>query len=161
MVMGDAQSMPFADDEFDYVIASHIAEHVDDPRRFCAELSRVAARGYVETPGWLGDMLLREPFHVWRVRTSNRGLRFDRVVDSRPLGSLADAFYALVYMGVPRPGHRTWVPRGRAGARAAWAVRVVAARALLLPGVRGLFYTVCEWDGSVTADVRGAASDRS
>ena len=31
LVIGDACDMPFDDQAFDYVIASHIAEHVDDP----------------------------------------------------------------------------------------------------------------------------------
>jgi SAM-dependent methyltransferase len=50
LVVGDAAAMPFADREFDYVIASHIAEHVDDPVGLCRELARVGAAGYLETP---------------------------------------------------------------------------------------------------------------
>lgn len=42
---------PFRDGEFDYVIASHVIEHVEDPRAFMAEVFRVGrGRGYIEFP---------------------------------------------------------------------------------------------------------------
>lgn len=42
---------PFRDGEFDYVIASHVIEHVEDPCEFMAEVFRVGrGRGYIEFP---------------------------------------------------------------------------------------------------------------
>lgn len=41
---------PFKDKEFDYVICSHVLEHVDDVELFLSELTRVAKRGYLEFP---------------------------------------------------------------------------------------------------------------
>lgn len=43
---------PFDDFEFDYVIASHVLEHIPfcEVADFIAELERVAPRGYVEVP---------------------------------------------------------------------------------------------------------------
>jgi SAM-dependent methyltransferase len=41
---------PFADDMFDYVICSQTLEDVRDPIGVCAEMSRVARAGYIETP---------------------------------------------------------------------------------------------------------------
>lgn len=42
---------PFADNAFDYVIASHVVEHTPDPQRFLAEVFRVGGeRGYIEFP---------------------------------------------------------------------------------------------------------------
>lgn len=42
---------PYRDGEFDYVIASHVIEHVADPVRFAQELCRVGGgRGYIEFP---------------------------------------------------------------------------------------------------------------
>jgi SAM-dependent methyltransferase len=154
LVVGDAQAMPFATGEFDYAIASHVAEHVDDPRAFCTELSRVARRGYIETPGWLGDVLLREPFHRWRVRRVGGGLRFDRVINPRPLGLWADAFYALVYFGLPRVGHRTWVARRLPMRGLARIVRMLVGQMLLAPGMRGFFYMEFEWADSIDVEVR-------
>jgi len=153
LVIGDAQSMPFDDGAFDYVIASHVAEHVEDPAAFCGELTRVARAGYIETPGWLGDILLREPFHRWRVRRTQTKLRFDRVTEDRQFGHLADVVYAVVYIGIARPGHRTWIPRRLVTRLIARAVRYLAGRILLLPGIRPLFYMEFEWHEAIAVAV--------
>lgn len=42
---------PYRDNEFDYVIASHVVEHVPDPEDFMREVFRVGGgRGYIEFP---------------------------------------------------------------------------------------------------------------
>lgn len=46
----DGRIFPFRDREFDYVICSHVLEHVPDPAAFLAEVFRVAPRGYIEYP---------------------------------------------------------------------------------------------------------------
>lgn len=47
----DGQKIPFAQASFDLVYASHVVEHVPEPRRLLQELSRVARRFiYVEVP---------------------------------------------------------------------------------------------------------------
>ena len=46
----NVENTPFKDKEFDFVIASHILEHVDDPFKFCNELTRIGKRGYIEVP---------------------------------------------------------------------------------------------------------------
>jgi methyltransferase family protein len=51
----DAEPWPFADDEFDFVICSHVLEDVRDPIRVCSELARVAKAGYVEIPSRLEE----------------------------------------------------------------------------------------------------------
>jgi glycosyltransferase involved in cell wall biosynthesis len=76
LVIGDALAMPFHDKAFDFAIASHIAEHVDDPIRFCEEMSRAAIRGYVETPGPLTEYLMPTKSHRWIVSKRNGGLHF-------------------------------------------------------------------------------------
>ena len=61
------KNLPFKDKEFDFVIASHVIEHVDDFEFFIKELERVSPRGYIELPSRLGDNLVFENKndHVW------------------------------------------------------------------------------------------------
>lgn len=54
---------PFADREFDYVICSHVLEHVDDVRFFVSELMRVAGRGYLEFPTILYEYIYNFDTH--------------------------------------------------------------------------------------------------
>ena len=49
-VLGFGENLPFKDKAFDFVIASHVLEHSDDPKQFLDELQRVAKAGYIETP---------------------------------------------------------------------------------------------------------------
>ena len=57
-VQSEGDKTPFADKEFDFVIATHIAEHVPDPKKFMAELMRISKRGYIETPTPFFDNLV-------------------------------------------------------------------------------------------------------
>lgn len=67
MVEADGEFLPFADRAFDYVICSHVLEHVKDPKRFIAELTRVACRGYIETPSEIGERIYGWHYHNWVV----------------------------------------------------------------------------------------------
>jgi SAM-dependent methyltransferase/uncharacterized protein YbaR (Trm112 family) len=49
-VLGFAENLPFRDDSFDFVIASHVLEHSKDPEKFLSELQRVSKAGYIEVP---------------------------------------------------------------------------------------------------------------
>lgn len=49
-VLGFVENLPFKDQSFDFVIASHVLEHSHDPDKFIAELQRVARAGYIEVP---------------------------------------------------------------------------------------------------------------
>lgn len=155
LVVGDALEMPFRDGEFDYVIASHVAEHVDDPERLCRELTRVGRAGYVETPGWFGDRLLREDYHPWRVRRHGRsGLRFDEVTRDRPFGGFGEAVYFIVYFGEERPGHRLPTVENRMLRAALGFAKRVAGRVIRIPPVRPLFFTCLEWSEELHCLVR-------
>jgi len=63
------KSLPFKDKEFDFVIASHVLEHVEDPQFFIKELERVSAKGYIELPTILEDNLVFENKndHLWHM----------------------------------------------------------------------------------------------
>lgn len=61
------KKLPFKDKEFDFVIASHVIEHVEDFEFFVKELERISAKGYIEFPSRLGDNLVFEnkQDHIW------------------------------------------------------------------------------------------------
>ena len=92
---GDALSTPFTNKEFDFVIASHVAEHIDDPRKFCNELIRISKRGYIETPGPITELLLPANSHKWIVRKSGNGLVFKKNNRTKPFSSF---FYSIFYL---------------------------------------------------------------
>jgi len=50
-LQADGENLPFKDNEFDYVICSHVLEHVPEPKQFMTEIFRVGSgRGYIEYP---------------------------------------------------------------------------------------------------------------
>ena len=59
--------LPFKDKEFDFVIASHVIEHVEDFEFFIRELERISSKGYIELPTRLWDNLVFENVkdHIW------------------------------------------------------------------------------------------------
>lgn len=64
-IVCDGYTLPFIDNAFDYVICSHVLEHLSDPRAFIKEIMRVGKRGYIEVPSILGERLFGWDFHLW------------------------------------------------------------------------------------------------
>lgn len=64
----DAHRLPYRDKEFGAVIASHILEHVDDPKAALAELRRVADEVFVVVPKWWAPHTWLHPGHQWYIR---------------------------------------------------------------------------------------------
>ena len=62
--------LPFRDKEFDFIIASHVIEHINDFEFFIKELERISSSGYIELPTRLGDNLVFENKndHIWWFR---------------------------------------------------------------------------------------------
>lgn len=80
--------IPFDDDKFDLVVASHVIEHVDDPIKLFSELIRVCRPGgmiYLEAPSERSTMLPGMPF-------------------------LNDDMYTLSYYDDPTHSQRPWTP---------------------------------------------------
>ena len=63
------KKLPFEDNEFDFVISSHVMEHVKDLEYFIKEIERVSIRGYIELPTKLEDNLVFEnkKEHLWQM----------------------------------------------------------------------------------------------
>jgi hypothetical protein len=73
LIQADASRLPFRDDQFGYVIASHVIEHIPSPDvfAFVGELQRVAPRGYLEAPSVVFEILRDIPEHVWLVHLAD------------------------------------------------------------------------------------------
>lgn len=153
LVIGDAQNMPFPDKSFDFIIASHIAEHVDDPKKFCDELMRVAKSGYIETPGKLGDMVLNEPYHRLRVWSDGNTLIFKPVIKHYPLGPLAELFYAFFYFNEDRIGHNTIKSNNRYAKFILRNISVTLGKFWRLPLIKNYTYTCFRWKDSFQVKV--------
>jgi SAM-dependent methyltransferase len=72
----DAADMPFADHAFDYVICSHVLEHVEKPDAVIAELTRVGRAGYIEVPEAASAKIVDFPSHLWWVTLDDGVLVF-------------------------------------------------------------------------------------
>ena len=64
LVLGDAENLPFKDKSFDYVIASHLLEHLYHPDYFFNEIIRVGKAGYIETPTIISEKIKSIKYHV-------------------------------------------------------------------------------------------------
>lgn len=50
LIQANIEALPFKDKVFEYIYASHVLEHTNDPAETCRELMRVGKAGYIETP---------------------------------------------------------------------------------------------------------------
>lgn len=82
-VAADGESLPFTDEEFDYVFCCHVLEHVEDPVKFLSEIFRVGKRGYIETPSLIGECLAPKESHKWIIHEHNNCLY---LVEKQKLG---------------------------------------------------------------------------
>lgn len=79
--VGTVEDLHFGDKGFAFVLASHVLEHVDDPRKAAAELSRVSKAGCVICPSPFKEGLFaaHELDHKWWVFQSGGKLLFKRI----------------------------------------------------------------------------------
>ena len=57
-VLVENKILPFLDNQFDFVYASHVIEHVEDISLFISELKRISRQGYIELPSILEDNIV-------------------------------------------------------------------------------------------------------
>jgi len=70
-VLGNIEDMPFEDKEFGACVASHVLEHVDDPKRALEECHRVADRVWIIAPPWWDAGTWLTPTHRWIIVKSS------------------------------------------------------------------------------------------
>lgn len=62
-ILAFVEQLPFRDDVFDFVIASHVLEHSAHPEKFISEIQRVGKAGYIEVPDAFMERLTHYGFH--------------------------------------------------------------------------------------------------
>ena len=95
LVAADGQYLPFADSAFDYVICSHVLEHVEEPALLIAELMRVAKRGYIETPSEIAERIYGWPYHHWVVNKIDGRLVLQKKEGEAANSSFGQLFHTL------------------------------------------------------------------
>ncbi len=69
-------TFPFKDKEFDYVICTHVLEHVPDVPGFLNEIFRVSSKGYIEYPLVYYDYLYNFDVHLNFLKYDNGVLKY-------------------------------------------------------------------------------------
>lgn len=87
---------PFRDRAFDYIIASHVIEHVpwDNLDLFVSEIKRVATAGYIEFPRWPYEIFFDFGPHVSTGDVIENQVVLYRKPDQRPNVSALRAVFA-------------------------------------------------------------------
>jgi hypothetical protein len=68
VIVCSVDRIPMLDKSIDFVICSHIVEHVDSPIRAGNELGRIAKAGYIETPAFGKDIIVGTgDMHKWQI----------------------------------------------------------------------------------------------
>ena len=70
-VLAFGEKLPFKNNAFDFVIASHVLEHSVDPEKFLNEIQRVGRAGYIETPAAIFERFFNYPMHRLEVCHKN------------------------------------------------------------------------------------------
>lgn len=91
-MLGAVERLPFRDQAFDFVIASHVLEHSTDPEAFLSELQRVARAGYIEVPDAFMERL--NPYRDHRLEIT---VRDETLVIRKKASWQADAELAELY----------------------------------------------------------------
>lgn len=91
LIVSSAEKMPFKDKVFDYIICSHLLEHVQNPDLVIEEIIRVGKSGYIELP-FEGMAKIRDfPSHLWYCRKEGNKLIFtakERIVFDKQIDKL-------------------------------------------------------------------------
>jgi SAM-dependent methyltransferase len=101
LVFYDGNRFPFDDHAFDYVICSHVIEHVDDVEAFCSEMFRVAKRGYLEYPTVYYEYLYNFSVHKQLVNLYSGELCYLPKIESglQRFQPIHDLFYRSLELG--------------------------------------------------------------
>ena len=101
LVVADGYRLPFKDKAFDYVICSHILEHLPDPKKFIIEMTRIGKAGYIEVPSAVSERIFGWNFHLWYCAMRGKTLELTKKKDGERFGGF---FHRLI-------ANQTWFRR--------------------------------------------------
>lgn len=78
LVIADGTYLPFRNDSFDFIFASHVSEHIDRLDKYFQEIQRIAKAGYLETPNYLFEQSIGTTTHLWSFWIENNVLCAER-----------------------------------------------------------------------------------
>ncbi|MEH6503183.1 MAG: methyltransferase domain-containing protein [Cycloclasticus sp.] len=92
LVFYEGGQFPFKNKEFDYVICSHVLEHIrsDEIEKFVAELERVANKGYIEFP-----TIYYEYLYNFKVHTTFLNFKSNAIWYMGKNQSRLDSFFSI------------------------------------------------------------------
>jgi predicted SAM-dependent methyltransferase len=117
--------LPFRDDTFDHIYASHIVEHVEDVIAFMTELHRVARPGgtvFIATPHHTDFSSWRDPTHRWHLNTYSF-VYFDRFHGERFWYTRTELRHQSIHVEMARPWKwlgLQWLVNHSEGVRRLW-----------------------------------------
>jgi len=101
-ILYTGDNLPFKDAAFDYVIASHVLEHVPDPKNFLQEIFRVGSgRGYLEYPLPYYEYLHDFSVHLHFIKFNHGSLNYlpKSETSIREFCRITDFFYRALECG--------------------------------------------------------------
>jgi ubiquinone/menaquinone biosynthesis C-methylase UbiE len=74
----DGKAFPFEDKEFDYVICTHVLEHVPiiELENFISEIHRVSKAGFIEFPTIFYELINHQDVHLWYMNYRDNTILF-------------------------------------------------------------------------------------
>lgn len=91
-IIAPVENLPFKNDTFDFVVASHVFEHSTNPEFFLKEIQRVGRAGYIEVPDAFMERLTHYGFHRIEIAERNGELLIRKKKDFIQDKELAELF---------------------------------------------------------------------
>lgn len=67
LICANTEKLPFESSSFDFVLTSHMLEHLIYPERFLDEIQRVGRRGFLITPSEFCEKIMPSHRHLWLI----------------------------------------------------------------------------------------------
>lgn len=103
-IICERAGLPFKDAAFDYVVCSHVLEHVEpaELEQFINELVRVARGGYLEFPRYLLELQGDTQVHRWLMNVVDGEIRLLEKARVQPFVTLAATLIGNTYATLTR-----------------------------------------------------------